>query len=483
VNAAPALGAAAAPLGWLSIVRLGLVQASIGAIVMLATSLLNRVMVVEYAQAATLPAGLVFFHYAVQLTRPKWGHGSDQGWRRTPWIIGGMAVLAAGAILATQATLLLDGPLAPALALSILAYAMIGAGVGASGTSLLALLAARTAPARRPAAASLTWIMMIVGIVVTAGIAGTLLEPFSPARLVQVASGVAIAAFLVACLGVAGIEGRSAVVAQPPVAAPPVAAPPAAFGAALHSIWTDPVARRFSIFVFVSMLAYSMQDLILEPFSGLIFGLSPGESTRLSGVQHTGVLIGMILVGIGGHGFGARRGGAGAFRLKGWIVGGCIGSAAALAALAMAAVAGPGWPLQATVFALGFANGVFAVAAIGSMLDLAGRGGPGQEGIRMGLWGASQALAFGLGGFSGASAVDLGRHLLGADAPAFELVFAFEAMIFLGAAAIAVGLSDNKSADGSKAANNAGSIAANTGSSTAANNAGSTAAGKLEAMA
>jgi BCD family chlorophyll transporter-like MFS transporter len=436
------------PLGWLSIVRLGLVQASIGAIVMLATSLLNRVMVVEYAQAATLPAGLVFFHYAVQLSRPKWGHGSDRGWRRTPWIIGGMAVLACGAILATQATLMLGGPLAPALALSILAYAMIGAGVGAAGTSLLALLAARTAPARRPAAASLTWIMMIVGIVVTAGIAGSLLEPFSPARLLQVASGVAIAAVLVACLGVAGIEGRPASITSAPAAKAPPSAPPAAFGPALRSIWSDPVTRRFSIFVFVSMLAYSMQDLILEPFSGLVFGLNPGESTKLSGVQHGGVLLGMILVGIGGHGFGARQGNAAALRLKRWIVGGCIGSAVALAALAMAAVAGPGWQLQPTVFLLGFANGVFAVAAIGSMLDLAGRGGPGQEGIRMGLWGASQALAFGLGGFIGASAVDVGRHLLGADAPAFELVFAFEAMIFLGAAALAVGLSNDSRAVG-----------------------------------
>ena len=379
-----------APLGWFGIVRLGLVQSAIGAIVMLATSLLNRVMVVEYAQAATLPAGLVAFHYAVQLSRAKWGHGSDRGWRRTPWIIGGMAVLAAGAILATQAVIMLpDGlharPMWPALALSILAYSMIGAGVGAAGTSLLALLATRTAPQRRPAAASVTWIMMIAGIVVTAGIAGSLLEPFSAQRLLVVASGVAVAAFIVACIGVAGVEGRAI---APPA---PAHVPPADFGAALRDVWGDPVTRRFSIFVFVSMLAYSMQDLILEPFSGLVFGFDPGASTKLSGVQHGGVLLGMVLVGIAGHGFGPSGKSLAGLRLKRWIIGGCIGSAVALAGLAMAALVGPGWPLQPTVFALGFANGVFAVAAIGSMLDLAGRGGSdgapsGQEGIRMGLW-------------------------------------------------------------------------------------------------
>jgi BCD family chlorophyll transporter-like MFS transporter len=445
--AAPAT--ALPPLGWFGIARLGLVQSSIGAIVMLASSLLNRVMVVEYAQAAALPAGLVAFHYAVQLSRPKWGHGSDRGWRRTPWIIGGMAVLALGGVLATQATVMLSGPFMPALLLAILAYAMIGGGVGAAGTSLLALLATRTAPARRPAAASLTWIMMILGIVVTAGTAGKLLEPFSPERLMQVAMGVAGGAFLLACVGVLGVEGRSEAAVDAPVV-------PADFGKALRGIWSDPVTRLFSIFVFVSMLAYAMQDLILEPFAGLIFGMTPGQSTQLSGVQHGGVLLGMILVGIAGHGFGARRqfGGAG---LKRWIIGGCIGSALALAALAMAATVGPGWPLAPTVFALGFANGVFAVAAIGSMLDLAGRGGvdgksSGHEGIRMGLWGAAQACAFGLGGFFGASAVDAGRHLLGADGPAFELVFAFEAIIFLIAAAIAARLADDTGPIASKEA-------------------------------
>lgn len=423
-----------APLGWGNIVRLGLVQSALGAVVMLTSSLLNRVMVVEFAQAAALPAGLVAFHYAVQLSRPKWGHGSDAGWRRTPWIIGGMAVLAAGALLATKAVTMLATAHGLAVILSVLAYAMIGAGVGASGTSLLALLATRTAPARRPAAASLTWIMMVLGIAVTAGVAGKLLEPFTPDRLMAVATGVCAAAFALTCLAVVGIEGRT-------VAAAGRQARAVGFNEAIAGIWQDPITRLFTIFVFVSMLAYSVQDLILEPFAGLIFGLTPGQSTSLAGTQHMGVLLGMILVGVGGHGFSGRAG----LKLKRWIIGGCIGSALALAALAVAATAGPRWPLASTVFALGFANGIFAVAAIGSMLDLAGRGGSqgqnsGHEGIRMGLWGAAQALAFGAGGFFGASAVDLGRRLLGADAPAFELVFACEALLFLAAAILATRL-------------------------------------------
>ncbi len=123
------------PLGWMGIVRLGLVQSAIGATVMLATSLLNRVMVVEYALPAALPAGLVAWHYAVQLSRPAWGHGSDRGRRRTPLIVLGMATLATGTMLAVGALDLLAVRAVWGFPLAILAFSMIGAGVGAAGTT------------------------------------------------------------------------------------------------------------------------------------------------------------------------------------------------------------------------------------------------------------------------------------------------------------------------------------------------------------
>jgi BCD family chlorophyll transporter-like MFS transporter len=119
----------------MGIVRLGLVQSAIGATVMLATSLLNRVMVVEYALPAALPAGLVAWHYAVQLSRPAWGHGSDRGRRRTPLIVLGMATLATGTMLAVGALDLLAVRAVWGFPLAILAFSMIGAGVGAAGTT------------------------------------------------------------------------------------------------------------------------------------------------------------------------------------------------------------------------------------------------------------------------------------------------------------------------------------------------------------
>ena len=195
------------PLGWFGIVRLGLVQTALGAIVVLTTSTLNRVMVVEMALPAMLPGALVALHYALQIFRPRFGFGSDTGGRRTPWIVGGMAVLCAGGAIAAIATALMATHVAAGIALAVLGFLCIGFGVGASGTTLLVLLATRTDERRRPAAATIVWVMMIAGFIVTAATAGSLLDPFSPARLVAVASGVSLVAFVLSLIAVWGIEG------------------------------------------------------------------------------------------------------------------------------------------------------------------------------------------------------------------------------------------------------------------------------------
>jgi BCD family chlorophyll transporter-like MFS transporter len=181
------------------------------------------------------------------------------------------------------------------------------------------------------------------------------------------------------------------------------------------------------------MFAYSVQELVLEPFAGLVFGMSPGQSAQLSGVLHGGVLLGMILVGVLGSRFGDRK----SLWMRRWTIAGCLGSAGALGSLAMASVVGPAWPLAPTVFILGFANGVFAVSAIGSMMGLAGAGRESREGIRMGVWGAAQAGAFAIGGFLGATGVGILRGEFHQPGPAFMLVFCAEAVVFLISARLA----------------------------------------------
>ena len=402
-------------LTWISIFRLGLVQMTLGALVVITTSTLNRLMVVEYALAATIPGLLVAFHYGVQITRPSWGHFSDNGGKRTKWIIGGVITLCLGTILACLGVVLFSEHVFLAYATSILAYALIGLGVGAAGTCLLALLATGTAERRRAAAATITWLMMIFGIAITAVILGKILDPFSPKRLLTIVSCLCIFYFFLTTLGVYGIEKKLSKINKK------ISQPKLLEG--LKEVWSESRARNFTIFVFLSMTAFFMQELILEPYAGLVFNYSVGESTSLSGKQNFGIFVGMLTVGILASGLKLGK-------LKNWVIFGCIGSAFSLAIIA--------------VILLGFMNGVFAVAAIGSMMELAGQGKNAREGTRMGLWGAAQAIAAAFAMLIGTSAVDIMKLLSFDNASAYGLVFSIEAGLFLASAGIALLVMSNK---------------------------------------
>ncbi|WP_306116518.1 MULTISPECIES: BCD family MFS transporter [unclassified Roseovarius] len=420
-------------LSWISIVRLGLVQMALGAVVVLTTSTLNRLMVVELALPAVLPGLLIALHYGIQITRPNWGFLSDTGGHRTRWIIGGMVALALGAMGAALGVVLFETSFAAAMALSILAYALIGLGVGASGTSLLALLATTTAPRRRAAAATITWLMMIAGIAITAGTVGVFLDPYTSALLLRIVAIVTGGAVVLTMLAVWGIEAR--------VDAQPRQSEKIPFREGLAEIWAEPAARHFTIFVFLSMTAYFMQELILEPYAGLVFGFTPGQSTSLSGAQNGGVFLGMLTVGITATGL--RIG-----SLRTWVIAGCLGSAGSLALISLLGGMAVPATLMPAVVSLGFFNGMFAVAAIGSMMALAGRGREAREGTRMGLWGAAQAVAAGFGGLLGAAAVDVMRLLTAGDAVAFGAVFLAEAVLFVIAALLALRVIEHRSRRG-----------------------------------
>ena len=413
--------------GWISIVRLGLVQAAIGAIVVMTTSTLNRIMVVELALPASLPGLLVAIHYFVQVIRPRMGFESDIGGKRTPWIIGGISLLALGGFGAAIATTLMGVNLIIGIAAAVVAFFLIGIGVSMSGTSLLALLAKGVSDERRAAAATTVWLMMIFGFALTSGIAGKFLDPYSPEKVILISGIISTIACVLAVLALYKLEGdelenkRTSTTQKMP------------FRAALSDILADPDTRKFTIFIFLSMFAFSAQDLILEPFAGMIFKYSLGETTSLSGIQHSGVLTGMLLVAVCGSSRLRRYFGS----LRSWMIYGCLASALAMFGLVIAGILEGDWPLKQNVFILGLANGAFSIAAIASMMRLAVVGGGGKEGVRIGLWGGAQAIAFGLGGLLGAGASDLARSIFTNPASAYSSVFFIEAILFIASAYMA----------------------------------------------
>lgn len=429
---APALPLPRTYMGWGGIARLGLAQIAIGAVAAIMTSTLNRVMVVELALPATIPSVLVALHFAIQMSRARFGFDSDQSATRAPWILGGALVLALGGVLAALAVAFAAERLMLGLTLAFFAYALIGIGMSAAGTALLAHVAEQVEPRKLGGAAALLWIMMIFGIAVTAGVSGQLLDPFSYSRLVTVTAAVCGIAALLASIAAWGSWG----IKRPPLTEPAVAKD-AGFKGAIKDALLDRTTRRFALFVFAAMLAYSAQDLILEPFAGRVFGMTPGESTKLGGTQHGGVMLGMLGAALLSARFGS---------LRIWAAGGCIASALALLVLAQSPWLGGVVLLQATVFALGVANGVFAVGAIGSMMAMTAADTTRGTGIRLGVYGAAQAIAYGVGSLGGGVMSDITIAAMGDPARGYVAVFFAEGILFVIAAAMAIASTPSVSA-------------------------------------
>ena len=161
--------------------------------------------------------------------------------------------------------------------------------MGAAGTSLLVLLAGLVDDKRRAPAATIMWVLMIVGFAITSTLAGHVSWIRSPPRVsIEVVAAAAVIAFVSGA--VCDLGHRERRIRRPPNRHQPSKSKD--FKTALREVWADPVARRFTLFVFASMLAYSAQELLLEPFAGLVFAYSIGASAKLSGLQHSGVFWG-----------------------------------------------------------------------------------------------------------------------------------------------------------------------------------------------
>ncbi len=427
-------------MNWFSILRLGLVQLCIGSSVVIPLSTLNRLMKVELALPATIAGFLIALHYAVQLTRVNWGYLSDKTQNRSQWIIFGMLILGIGGVLASASIPLIESNLAYGIMLALFSYTLIGFGVGAAGTPLLALLASYSSKSQKGFAASITFLMMILGLAITGITAGIILDPYSHQKLIKITASLAIITNILSILSLKNLEKslRNNADARTPNAinydVP--------FLEGIKKVWMEREARLFTIFIFISMGAFSMQDPILEPFAGEVFGFAVGESTKLDGFHKIGTLIGIILIilclskfriGFGSLSFvkNERLGSE-----KFWLITGCLFSALSLIIISVLGLTyrDPGI-LNSVVFLFGISNGVFTAGILGTMLHLASRGsGDNNTGTRMGIWGAAQAYATMIAVFVSTVLVDILGLMMNSLPSVYGIVFLTAGSFFIAAA-------------------------------------------------
>jgi len=386
----PFADAASPGLPLAQLLRLSMFQVSVGMAAVLLLGTLNRVMIVELEVAAVAVALMIAIPVLVAPFRALLGFRSDThrsaiGWKRVPylwfgtmWQFGGLAIMPMGLVLFTG-TQAVDAPHAAEIGAG-LAFLLTGLGMHMTQTAGLALAADRACDATRPRVVALLYVMFLVGMAVASLLFGTLLRDFSELRLIQVVQGSAV---LTLALNLVALWKQESV---RPMDAAERAAPRPAFRDAWADYASGGDAGRLLATVFVGTMAFSMQDVLLEPYGGAILGLSVAATTSLTAMWAVGALAGFAL---------AARGlarGMDPYRLCacGIVAGLCAFSAVIFAG----ALQSPAM-FFAGACAIGLGGGLFGVATLTAAMTMPVGAGAGR-GLALGAWGAAQASAAGL---------------------------------------------------------------------------------------
>ena len=432
------------PLGRL--LRLSLFQVTVGMALVLLVGTLNRVMIVELGVPASLVSimlalPLVFAPFRALIGYRSDTHKSALGWRRIPYIWKGTMLQFGGFAIMPFALLVLSGfgeshdaPLWLGHGAAALAFLLVGAGVHMVQTVGLALATDLVPPRDQPNVVGLMYVMLLVGMGVSAMVFGALLENYSAGRLIQVIQGAAVLTILINVFAVWKQESRNRSRAM-------AAVPQPAFREAWRSFIAGRYALRRLIVIGLGTAGFGMADVLLEPYGGQVLAMTVSETTRLTATLACG--------GIVGFGLASRVLSRGADPITMVWYGTLVGIPAFIAIILSATLKIPAIFIIG-VLLTGFGAGLFSHGTLTATMRMAPKE---QTGLALGAWGAVQATAAGIAIAIGGIIRDVIVNTPDANwfgsGTAYLAVFALEIVLLVLTLAAVSPLRSGKTVDGS----------------------------------
>jgi BCD family chlorophyll transporter-like MFS transporter len=410
------------------LLRLSLFQVSVGMALVLLVGTLNRVMIVELGVSASLVAVMVSLPVIFAPFRTIIGFRSDThrsvlGWKRVPFIWKGTLIQFGGLAIMPFALLVLSGggnstqwPAWVGQAGAGLAFLLVGAGLHTIQTAGLALATDLVSEESQPKVVGLMYVMLLVGTVLSATAFGAALADFSPARLIQVIQASAVVTIALNIIALWKQESRQRGGVAPNADAP-------TFRQAWDSFTEGGKAIRRLTVVSLGTMAFSMQDILLEPYGGQVLHMSVAATTKLTAVLAVGGLI--------GFGWASRvlSRGADPFRIAAY--GAWVGVPAFVSVTAAATIQSP-LVFCVGVFLIGLGGGLFSHGTLTATMNSAPAN---QRGLALGAWGAAQATAAGVAIAIGGIMRDVvgGMGLIAGESGAggYAFVYAVEIILLL----------------------------------------------------
>lgn len=391
----PFADAASEDLPLSRLMRLALFQVSVGMALALLAGTLNRIMIVELHVPAWLVGSMLALPLLFAPFRAFLGHRSDHyrsilGWKRVPYIWFGTLLQFGGLAIMPFALLVLSGtgrgPVIYGQIGAALAFLLVGAGLHTTQTAGLALATDIAPKETRPRVVALLYVMLLIGMVGASVAFGWLLADYTHLRLVQVIQGAAFLTFVLNVIALWRQEPRDPLRGKVTSAVP-----------SFREVWqrfTAPAStRRLLWTIGLGTAAFSMQDVLLEPYGGEILGMPIGATSLLTAFWATGALL--------AFGLAARRLRVGADPLR-VAAAGLLTGLIAFAAVVLADPLGSPALFKAGALLIGFGGGLFSVGTLLAAMALERS----DNGLALGAWGAVQATAAGLSIAAGGALCD-----------------------------------------------------------------------------
>ena len=399
--------------------QLGLIHVAVAMTLVPINSTLNRVMIKELAISATLVAILASLPYLFAPIQVAIGSYSDRhpifGYRRTPYILAGLLLCVLGVIVSPQVAFLMHDNFPLGLLAGLLAFGAWGMGYNLSAVSYLSLASELSGEDERGKTIATMWFMMIAAIIVTAIGLSRMVDPYTPAALIRAFGYVAAAALLLGLLGLLKLEPRST------RSETRVASESYSIREMTTAITANPVARVFFIYLLLLLAAILGQDVLLEPFGAEAFGMTVTQTTRITSIWGTFVLLAIIVAGfLEGRVY------------KRWVAQlGNVGALLGFVVIVLSGIFISKHVFYSGVTLLGIGTGLSTVANLSLMFDLTR---PGMVGLYIGAWGFSNALSRLTGSVLGGVVRDVVTQATGVALSGYLVVFTIEAlMLFIAA--------------------------------------------------
>lgn len=391
--------------------KLGTFHIGSSAADLIVTAIWNRVMIVDLGMPAVPVALLSALRYLLAPLSLWAGHRSDTrplfGSRRLAYIWIGRGIMLVSLPLLPLSTAALAGGESLGWLLAVISFALFGTGTLISGPVFLALVHDSAPYAQRGLAVSVVQFVLVLSFASLPLAFSRVMPTYEPETFLRLAWMVAAGAALIWFWSVWREE-------RPGAPAEPQTDVRRTFAA----IWSDQRTRRYAMFLGGSAFFAFMQDAVLEPFGGDVFGLTVGETTRFNAFWGGGVLLGMILTMLF-----TRR-----WRPEQQVS--TTGRGLALLAVPLLALGAASWTeglawVRPLLLLFGFGFGIFTVGGVSLLMAMSAER---SAGAYLALWSAIQLIGRGAGIAFGGVVRDAALELTGSLPATYASVFWLEAI-------------------------------------------------------